>query len=101
MAKKARKKKEASNILRIDSGEAVKADAAVIAELRERMTPTDRENYDKICKAIEISLENGRLSVFPQLIKQKEEIEKRYEQGEDDAIIVTWDDAALSEASGA
>lgn len=96
----AKKKVKRSKVLSI-AGEELNSDAERISALRERMTPTDRENYDKICEAIEISLETTRLSVLPQLVTMKAEIERRYEQSEDDRTLVTWDDAALSEAAGA
>jgi len=96
----AKKKVKRSKVLSI-AGEELNSDAERISALRERMTPTDRENYGKICEAIEISLETTRLSVLPQLVTMKAEIERRYEQSEDDRTLVTWDDAALSEAAGA
>jgi len=95
--KKAPKKSKVISL----TGESLSSDAARIAELRDRMTPTDRDNYDKTCKAIEISIDTQRLSVFPQLVSMKAEIERRYEQSDDDRVMVTWDDAALSEAAGA
>ena len=88
-----------SKIVTLATGEPQSSDAERLQDLRARMSPSDRENYDHICKAIEISLETGRLSVFPQLVKQKEEIEKRYELGEEDSTVITWDDAALGEAA--
>jgi len=84
------------------SGETVSSDTERMAELRARLSPTDRDNYDKICDAIQISMDTQRLSVMPQLLQMKADIEKRYEQSDDDRVIITWDDAALSEAvSGA
>ena len=96
----AKKKTTKKKVLTID-GEHVSTDDQRLKELRSRMTPADRQNYDNICEAIKISLETGRLSVFPQLIKQKEEIERRYENDADHETVVTWDDAALKEAAGA
>lgn len=97
MAKKSAKKSKITTL----HGEAIGSDSERIESLRSRMTPSDRQNYDYIFDAIKISLDTGRLSVFPQLIKQKEEIERRYETDSEDQVSVTWDDAALQEASGA
>ena len=96
--KKPTKKKEEPKIIAFADSEPIESDSNRLHLLRERMTPSDRQNYDYICDAIKISLDTGRLSVFPQLVKQKEEIERRYEQSDDEAINITWDDTALSEA---
>ena len=101
MKPKQKKEKVASNIISMSDSEPIRTDSIMFEMLRDRMSASDRENYDYILKAVEISIETGRLSVFPQLIKQKEEIERRYETSDDDAIVIAWDEAAIKEVNDA
>ena len=87
-------------ILSIAGGEELGSDAERIARLRNAMTPSERDTYDKVMQAIAISLESGRLSGFPQLIAIKQTLEAKYETDADDTVRIGWDDEALNEAVG-
>lgn len=80
------------------AGEQITSDIDRMAALRDCMTPSDRDTYDKILKAIDTAFETTRMSIMPAMLRHKEEIERRYEQGNEDRITVTWDDVAIAGA---
>jgi len=98
------KKEKKSKIVSL-AGDAVQPDPLygddeAIERIRLSMSPEDRMVYDEVMDLIQICKKTEKLTAWAALNAQRASLLDKYRTSEDDRTVITWDDAALQEASG-